>query len=202
MRPGGLAGSVRAMSPLADPSEDAGRARLVEAILATAREDRSAFRRLYRLTRAKLFGICLRICGDREAAEDVLQEVYLIVWRRAGGFEPGRASPITWLATIARNRAIDWRRAHPARAAAGADEAAHVPDPHPDAVATLLRDEERRRLALCLDELDATQRDAIRTAFFEGVTYAELATRRGVPTGTVKSWIRRGLIRLRECLGR
>lgn len=185
-----------------DTDGNAARARLVEALLATGQEDRDAFRRVYRLTSAKLFGICLRICGERQGAEDVLQEVYLIVWRRAAGFEPGRASPITWLAAIARNRAIDWRRAHPARtvAAADMDEAAGLADERPDAVAALLAEEEGRRLNLCIDRLDAPQRESIRTAFFQGVTYAELATRRGVPAGTVKSWIRRGLIRLKACL--
>ena len=184
----------------ASTDQDAARARLVEAILATGQEDRIAFQRLYRLTSAKLFGICLRICGERQAAEDVLQEVYLVVWRRAAGFEPGRASPITWLATIARNRAIDWRRAHPAMVGASVDEAVHVPDPGLDAASALLEQEDGRRLHLCLDQLDPPQRETIRTAFFEGVTYAELATRRGVPAGTVKSWIRRGLLRLRDCL--
>lgn len=182
--------------------DDGARARLVEALLATGREDRAAFQQLYRLTSAKLFGITLRICGDRRAAEDVLQEVYLVIWRRAGAFEPGRASPITWMSTIARNRAIDWRRAHPTRAAAPVEEADAVPDPGPDAVARLLADEETRRLRGCLDELEGAQRESIRTAFFDGVTYAELAARRGVPAGTAKSWIRRGLIRLRDCLGR
>jgi RNA polymerase sigma-70 factor (ECF subfamily) len=181
-------------------SRDIDRGALVEAIVATGTEDRLAFQRLYRLTSAKLFGICLRICGSREAAEDVLQEVYLIIWRRAGAFEPGRASPITWLATIARNRAIDWRRAHPHRLSASSEEADAVPDPAPDAVTGLLRDEGEQRLHLCLDALDQTQRETIRTAFFGGLTYAELATRRGVPVGTVKSWVRRGLGRLKDCL--
>lgn len=179
---------------------DDARAALVEALVATGNEDRPAFQRVYRLTRAKLFGICLRICGEREAAEDVLQEVYLIVWRRAGAFEPGRASPVTWLCAIARNRAIDWKRAHPARAAAAMEAAAQVPDPGPDAAAALLENEDGRRLHRCLEQLDDPQRETIRTAFFGGVTYAELATRRGVPAGTVKSWIRRGLLRLRDCL--
>lgn len=184
----------------ADGEEEAARARVVEAIVAVGRQERTAFRQLYRLTSAKLFGICLRICGEKQGAEDVLQEVYLTVWRRADGFEPGRASPITWLAAIARNRAIDWRRAHPARASAPVEDAAALPDPAPDAVSGLLADEEGRRLASCLDQLDQPQREVIRTAFFDGVTYAELATRRRVPAGTVKSWIRRGLLRLRECL--
>lgn len=179
---------------------DRDRTALVEAIVATGAEDRAAFQRLYRLTSAKLFGICLRICGSREAAEDVLQEVYLIIWRRAGAFEPGRASPITWLATIARNRAIDWRRRHPHRIAGGPEEAEAVPDPRPDAVTGLLVEEGERRLLYCLDTLDGTQRETIRTAFFGGLTYAELAGRRGVPVGTVKSWVRRGLARLRDCM--
>jgi RNA polymerase sigma-70 factor (ECF subfamily) len=176
------------------------RSALVAALVATGGEDRVAFEQLYRLTSAKLYGICLRICGDTQAAEDVLQEVYLIIWRRAGAFEPGRASPITWLATIARNRALDWRRAHPARATGTMDEIAALPDRAPDAISGLLSDETGRRLHLCLDALAQEQRDTIRTAFFGGLTYAELATHRGVPTGTVKSWVRRGLIRLRKCL--
>ncbi|HEU4876386.1 MAG TPA: sigma factor, partial [Sphingomicrobium sp.] len=79
------------------PDADAARQRLVEALIATGAEDRSAFRTLYGLTSAKLFGVCLRICGERQAAEDVLSEVYLTVWKRAGAYEPGRASPISWL---------------------------------------------------------------------------------------------------------
>ena len=168
--------------------------------MATGREDRAAFRTLYRLTSAKLFGICLRICRDRGAAEDVLSEVYLLIWRRAGAYEPGRASPITWLATLARNRAIDWRRAVASRPRSALEDAADVADDRPLAVDTLLRSEEDRRLHLCLDQLDERQRTAIRTAFFEGLTYAEIADRSSVPLGTMKSWVRRGLHRLKDCL--
>lgn len=179
---------------------DSARAELVEALVATGQEDRGAFRTLYRLTSAKLFGICLRICQDRSAAEDVLSDVYLLIWRRAGAFEPGRASPITWLATIARNRAIDWRRAAAVRPSAPLAEAPDVADNSPSAVDGLLRTEQDRRLHLCLDSLEEPQRRAIRTAFFDGVTYAELAERQSVPLGTMKSWVRRGLIRLKDCL--
>lgn len=178
----------------------ADRLRLVEALVATGREDREAFRTLYKLTSAKLFGICLRICGDRAAAEDVLSDVYLLVWRRAGAYEPGRASPITWLATIARNRAIDWRRGNAVRPSAPLAEAPDIADDSPPADAMMLRSEEERQLHLCLDALDAKQRGAIRTAFFEGLTYAELAERESVPLGTMKSWVRRGLLRLKDCL--
>ena len=182
------------------PSADDARARLTEALVLTGAEDRAAFRTLYRLTAAKLFGICLRICGERAAAEDVLHEVYLTVWRRAGAYEPGRASPITWLATIARNRAIDWRRAHGNRATVGVEAIAELPDTAPLASEVLEAAGEAGRLHTCLAGLEERQRAAIRTAFFDGVTYAELAERQGVPLGTMKSWVRRGLAGLKRCL--
>jgi RNA polymerase sigma-70 factor (ECF subfamily) len=172
----------------------------VEALIATGNADRAAFRRVYQLTSAKLFGICLRICGERQAAEDVLHEVYITIWKRAGAYEPGRASPISWLAAIARNRAIDWRRANPARRTVPVEDIAALPDETISASDQMDQDEAARRLHLCLDALDQPQRDAIRTAFFDGLTYAELADRTAVPLGTMKSWIRRGLMRLRDCL--
>ena len=182
------------------PTNDAARARLVEALVATGAEDRAAFATLYNLTSAKLFGVCLRICGERQAAEDVLSEVYLTVWRRAGAYEPGRASPISWLATIARNRAIDWRRSSGRKVAITLDDAPEVADPEPSAEQRMVTNDEDQRLHLCLDQLEDKQRGAIRTAFFDGLTYAELAKREGVPLGTMKSWVRRGLMRLKDCL--
>ena len=185
-----------------DVSTDASsaRARLTEALVRTGAEDRAAFRTVYDLTAAKLFGICLRICGERQAAEDVLHDVYLLVWRRAGAFEPGRASPITWLATIARNRAIDWRRAQGSRPTAPLEDAPDTADAAPLASDQLEAAGESARLHACLDGLEAQQRTAIRTAFFDGVTYAELAERQAVPLGTMKSWVRRGLQSLKRCL--
>ena len=115
------------MTPL-HPDAAKARERLTEALVRTGTEDRAAFSELYDLTSAKLFGICLRICGERQAAEDVLHEVYLTIWKRAGAYEPGRASPITWLATIARNRSIDWRRARKVRRTTSPIEDA-PPDP-------------------------------------------------------------------------
>ncbi len=184
-----------------DADADGARQRLVEALVATGEENRAAFRTLYQLTSAKLFGVCLRICGDRQAAEDVLSDVYMTVWKRAGAYEPGRASPISWLATIARNRAIDWRRSARRVPSAPLDEAPDIADDTPSSVERMLLDEREAQLYLCLEELQQRQRTAIRTAFFDGLTYAELAARQGVPLGTMKSWVRRGLLRLRECLG-
>lgn len=181
-------------------SADAARFRLVEALIRTGEEDRAAFRDLYSLTSAKLFGICYRICGERQAAEDVLHDVYLTIWKRAGAYEPARASPITWLATIARNRAIDWQRAQTVRRATPIEDAPPILDTAPLASETMIEDEAAHHLQLCLDSLEHRQRHAIRTAFFDGVTYAELAEREAVPLGTMKSWVRRGLARLKACL--
>jgi RNA polymerase sigma factor (sigma-70 family) len=212
-----LAGCVEAQEPIAAnpptryatsvtaPPTDfssSPRAQLTEALVSTGEQDREAFARVYAMTSAKLFGICLRICGNRQAAEDVLQDVYLSIWKRAAGYEPGRSSPITWLATIARNRAIDWRRANRHHdAAAPAEEAPEPIDEAPLASQTMMQDEAVGHLRRCLEELEGRQQEAIRTAFFEGLSYTELAERRSVPLGTMKSWIRRGLMRLKECLG-
>lgn len=152
------------------------------------------------MTSAKLFGICLRICCDRQGAEDVLHDVYLTIWNRAGAYQPGRASPISWLATIARNRAIDWRRRQSRTRAAPVEEAEAIADGAPAQDEALLSEEASARLHHCLEGIEGRQRSAIRSAFFGGLTYAELAEQQAVPLGTMKSWVRRGLLALRGCL--
>lgn len=183
-----------------ETSLNSARAALVEALIRTGQEDRDAFRAVYRMTSAKLFGICLRICVDRQGAEDVLHDVYLTIWNRAGAYQPGRASPISWLATIARNRAIDWRRRQGRTRAAPLAEADTIPDGAARQDDLLLADEANARLHECLEGIEVRQRSAIRSAFFGGLTYAELAERQAVPLGTMKSWVRRGLLALRGCL--
>lgn len=174
---------------------------LHEAMRRVAAGDGRAMEVVYRATSAKLLGICLRILGDRAEAEDAVQEVYVSLWNRADRFDPARSSPITWLATFARNRAIDRlrsrRRLHDA---APIDAAGAIADAAPLADAALLAGEGDAQIELCLGALDEPQQGAIRTAFFNGVTYAELAERGGVPLGTMKSWVRRGLARLKACL--
>jgi RNA polymerase sigma-70 factor (ECF subfamily) len=182
---------------------EARRRQLAAAIRRVAGGDRAALRLAYDETAAKLFGVCLRILKDRSEAEDVLQDVYLTVWRKASSFDESRASPITWLVAIARNRSIDrLRTGAVARSSAPIEAAETVPDPAPIAAETLEAMQENRRLYSCLDELEAKQSAAIRAAFLDGLTYDELAHRSGVPLGTMKSWIRRGLARLRACLER
>jgi len=175
------------------------RSALSAALLATGRADRAAFATVYRLTSARLFGICLRICSTRQAAAAALGEVYLTVWRRAAAFDPGRGSAITWLSTLARNRAIDWIRSN-GRKFEPDTTIAELPSDDMPADAMMLDAENERRLHLCLDRLDDNQRTAIRTAFFDGCTYAQLAERQSIPLSTVKSWVRRGLMKLKDCL--
>jgi RNA polymerase sigma-70 factor (ECF subfamily) len=174
---------------------------LAALIGAVAAGDRAAFRAVYERTSAKLYGICLRLLGSEAEAEDVLQEAYVTVWRNARRFDSAKASAITWLAVIARNKAIDrLRRRRPV--ADGLEAAAEVPDEGPLATAVIEQKDDARRLAHCLDELDERARAMIRAAFLDGASYPELAEREGVPLGTMKSWIRRGLMRLKGCLER
>lgn len=183
------------------PAGDGARAQLVRALADVAGGNRAALKIVYDLTAAKLMGVCLRICQDREAAEDVMQEVYLKVWDRAGRFDASRASPITWLCTIARNTAIDWRRARGLGETAPVEAALELPDGRPSAEALLEAGETQARIFDCLEALDEKPRGAIRAAFYQGRTYVELAQTAAVPLGTMKSWIRRGLLQLRGCLG-
>jgi RNA polymerase sigma factor (sigma-70 family) len=165
-----------------------------------SRGERAALENLYRRTSAKLFGICLRILSDRAEAEDVLQEVYLTVWNKAAQFDAERGlSPITWLASIARNRALDRLRAKKQRFG-GLDEAAEIADLSPLADAGLDTRQTSERLRICLDELDSRASNAIRSAFFGGQTYELLAKAAEIPLGSMKSLIRRGLMRLKACL--
>ena len=193
--------------PLVDRPTRSGpieREELSAALRRVADGSQTALAEVYRKTSAKLFGVCIRILGEREEAEDALQEIFTSVWRNAGSFDPAKGSPISWLAALARNRSIDRRRSRASRAAAGAmgDEAMEVADEAPDALATLETAEDAGRVARCLGELEERQNLAIRAAFYEGLSYSELAVRSAVPLGTMKSWIRRGLLRLRECLER
>lgn len=177
------------------------REHLMSGLHAVAAGEREALRDVYERSHAKLFGICLRILGDREEAEDVLQDVYVTVWNKAGSFDAERASPITWLATIARNRSIDrLRQIGPRAATVPVDEAADLADPGLDGLARLEEREDARRLRDCLGTLEARSRSAIAAAFFTGRTYQDLALEAGMPLGTMKSIVRRGLMRLRGCL--
>ena len=174
---------------------------LVPLMEAVAAGDRSALAELYNRTSAKLYGVCIRLLGSEMEAEEVLQDVYLTVWKKADRFDGRKASPVTWLAVLARNKAIDRLRGRRAPTT-NLDDAAELIDDSPSALEVLEQEEDRKRLLDCLEELEEQQRSSIRSAFLDGATYPELAEREQVPLGTMKSWIRRGLIRLRGCLER
>lgn len=170
-------------------------------LLRIADGDRSAFEQLYNATAARLLGVCLRVLPDRAEAEDVLQDVYVAVWRKAPQFSPQKSSAMTWLAAIARHRAIDRLRATPALASRQPIELEELEaDPEATPGARAEAASERSQLDRCLGQLEARRRSLIRTAFFDGATYEDLAQRTGSPLGSIKSWIRRGLLQLRACL--
>ncbi|MGH8124392.1 MAG: sigma-70 family RNA polymerase sigma factor [Rhodanobacteraceae bacterium] len=172
---------------------------LADLMRATARGERDAFANLYRRTSSKLFGVCLHMLRERGAAEDALQNVYISIWQRAGSFDASRAAAMTWLITLARNQCIDRLRKH--REAPLDDATAeNLTDPDPDPQAMTEASVQRQRLERCLDALGTQQKSAVRAAFYTGATYNELADRENVPLATMKSWIRRSLIRLRTCL--
>jgi RNA polymerase sigma-70 factor, ECF subfamily len=180
--------------------ETARRARLTEALLRTGRGDRSAFEFVYQQTSAKLFGICLRIFPNRTDAEEALQDAYLTIWNKASSFESGRASPISWLATLTRNRAIDRLRASGKAHYVPIEEASEIVDPVPLADSQMLTRGADAALYGCIEALDPRDAGFIRAAYVGGATYAYLAETEALPLGTVKSRIRRALIKLRACL--
>lgn len=182
------------------PGQASARARLVQTLRAVADGDRTALAELYSVTSAKLFGVCLRILPDRGEAEDALQEAYLSVWRNAARFDAARGSPITWLVAVTRSRALDRLRGRKSLPLEPIDLADTVADPADGADLQMEQGQDAARLGSCLATLERADTILIRAAFFEGSSYSELATRAATPLGTVKSRIRRALIKLRECL--
>ena len=190
------------------------RSRELSALLArTGLGDRKAFATLYERTSAHLFAVILRIQHDRALAEDLLQEIFVSVWKAAAGFDAARSQPLTWLTGIARNRAIDSLRRAQAQPRTesitvhddeddGRDRLDQLADPADGPLELLDRASDARALGECLQHLSPPQRQSVALAFFDGLTHAEVAERLREPLGTVKSWVRRALGTLRGCLER
>jgi RNA polymerase sigma-70 factor (ECF subfamily) len=192
---------------------------LAQLLARTGLGDRRAFAQLYDKTSGHLFAVVLRIQRERAVAEEVLQEIYITLWRQAAGFDAARSQPLTWLTHIARHRAIDSLRraeAQPRAAefAAGPDDAdddgdaAHrraleaLPDEAAGPLELLSQASDARQLGHCMEHLSAAQRQCVALAFYDGLTHSEVAERLRQPLGTVKSWVRRALLALKSCLDR
>lgn len=172
----------------------------VELLKAIAAGDEAALAQIYDRYRLILFGLLLRILNNREEAEDVLQEVFLQVWRRAADFDENRGRPFTWLVTLGRSRAIDRLRALASRqrvAVAGAREASEQVS---DAASDAIRSEQRGLVNIALAQLPDEQKRPLMLAYFDGLTQSEIAMRLGAPLGTVKTRMRTGMMKLRELL--
>jgi RNA polymerase sigma-70 factor (ECF subfamily) len=172
----------------------------VELVKAVASQDEAALAQLYDRYRVILFGLLMRILNNREEAEDVLQEVFLQVWRRAAEFDENRGRPFTWLVTLARSRGIDRLRTLASRervAVAGAKEETEAVS---DAASDAFRSEQRSRVTSALAQLPDEQQRPLILAYFDGLTQTEIAARLGAPLGTVKTRMRTGMMKLREML--
>lgn len=170
-------------------------------LAATAQGDRAAFEQLYAATRAKLYGVVLRILRRHDLADEVIQETYLKIWGSAGSFDPSKASPITWMVTIARNRAIDLLRKRSEASIEEEPEAMDVAADLPNPLAAREMNEDLKRLMNCVGALDGDRQQMVLLAYYKGLSREQLAAKFEKPVNTIKTWLRRSLIEIRECLG-
>jgi RNA polymerase sigma-70 factor (ECF subfamily) len=175
-------------------------AELVWLIAAAAKRDEAAFERLYVATRAKLFGVVLRILHRQDLAEEVVQEAYVRIWNNAAQFDPAMSSPITWMASIARNRAIDVVRKRSEASIEDEPAAMDVASESPDPLARREMTEELNRLLECIGRLEADRQKLVLLAYYNGWSREQLAAKFETPVNTVKTWLRRSLMEIRECL--
>jgi RNA polymerase sigma-70 factor (ECF subfamily) len=174
--------------------------RVARLIHRVAQKDRQAFALLYDATAPKLLGTVLRILRDREWANDVIQDSYLKIWQKAGQFQDGKSSPITWLVSIARNSAIDELRKHPAGRTTNSDELDEMPGRQTSAQEQLEDQRAATQLNHCIDQLEKDRQDMVRLAYLNGWSREDLASQFEQPVNTVKTWLHRALKQLKRCL--
>lgn len=172
-----------------------------ELLSRVALRDRAAFSLLYQTCSPKLFAVCLRILKDRTEAEEALQEVFIKVWQRADRFASEGSNAWGWLTAVARNHSIDLIRSRKP-VSDQIDEAYDLADPSPDPEREAEMNAEGRRIDRCMAALEPDRATAVRKAYVEGLSYQELADQFRVPLNTMRTWLRRSLIKLRECLDR
>ena len=200
-----MTGAARLMADAAPPPDRS--VRLAALLSRVALGDQAAFADLYRQTSSHLYGVALRIVREGSAAEEIVQEAYVSVWHHAGSYEVARSQPLTWMTAIVRNRCLDLlrrRELDTVTMTADDDDGKEfdLPSGDPTPVEMLLAGAEAQSVRNCVDKLDAGQKQAVALAFYQGLSHAELAAHMRQPLGTVKSWVRRGLERLKTCLDR
>jgi RNA polymerase sigma-70 factor, ECF subfamily len=192
-----------ARSPTGTPDRNA---RLADLLARTALADQVAFGELYRSTSSQLYGVAIRILREAAMAEEVLQESYVAVWHHAASYAPAKSQPLTWMTAIVRNRCLDnLRRRELDTVSMTADDDhsdLELPGEGPTPADLLIEGADAQSVRECVETLEGGSKQAIALAFFQGLTHAELAAHLHEPLGTVKSWVRRGLERLRQCLDR
>ena len=176
-------------------------AELIWLLASVAKGDEAAFERLYAATRAKLFGVVLRILRRQDLAEEVVQEAYVKIWHSAGQFNPSLASPITWMVSIARNRAIDVVRKRSEASIEDEPAAMKIASDIPDPLARREMTEELKRILECVGQLDPERQKLVLLAYYNGWSREQLSEKFNTPLNTVKTWLRRSMIEIRGCLG-
>jgi len=186
---------------LSDPTATRN-ARLTSLLARIAEGDQNAFEELYKTTSPNLFAVAVRILG-RSEAEEALQESFVSIWQHARSYVPDKSPPLVWLISIVRNRCLDYlRKARPDVVSYESEAAASLPHASPTPVEMLLAHADERAVRTCIEALNATHRQALALAFYQGLSHAELAAHLRQPLGTVKSYVRRGLEKLKQCLSR
>ena len=188
-----------------DPDKQRQRSAILADLLArVALFDQQAFAELYRLTSSHLYAVALRILRESGAAEEVLQESYVNIWHHAGSYVAAKSQPLTWLTSIVRNRCLDQMRRREVDTVTIDDEeqGMMLADDRPSPMDLLLSSADALAVKGCVELLEAGQKQAIALAFYQGLSHSELARHLRQPLGTVKSWVRRGLERLKACLDR
>lgn len=181
--------------------------RLTALLDRVARQDRDALEALYHSTCGKLYGLAVRVVSNREAAEDVLQESFLYIWRSAASYRATLSPPLAWMGLVVRSRALDWLRRQTAERATVTQEldeelAETIPGDFPNPMDTTAASQQAWALHQCMDRLAGPQREVISLAYYRDLSHSELASELKLPLGTVKTWIRRSLEQLRACLAR
>jgi RNA polymerase sigma-70 factor (ECF subfamily) len=175
---------------------------LMGLLLAVARKDRQAFQRLYEQISGRMYGLCLKLAKQQDLAEEAVQDAFVQIWHRASEYHNDRGAPLSWMMTIARYRTLDLMRSRKARATDGDEHLDKTEDHREGPLDNSLRSASAKALTGCIEELSDVQRDSILLSYYRGFTHDELAVALSSPVGTVKSWVRRGLMALKRCLER